>query len=270
MFYTSDKLHHLETVMNEELQLVFEYCIINKLSINLAKTNYMLISSSRSSGSINLVHNIECKSQIKYLGVYIDQNLHWGPQIQHINNKLEKNVGIINKLRYQYYVDLHALLRQLYFSSIYPYITYGITSWGSACKTRLYKIKTKLNKCVRSMFFANSRDNAVPYFSLLEILSLENIYKFKVAFFIHKIINNTSNVPTIFKGTLTPASEVHSYNTRFVSNHNLYWPRIRSSYGAATFAFAGSKVWENIPSKLKTLPYNSFYQQYKLYFLSTQ
>ena len=107
MFYTSDKLHHLQNVMNEELKLVFEYCIINKLSINLVKTNSMLISSSRSSGSINLVHNIEWKSQIKYPGVYIDQDLHWGPQIQHINNKLAKNVGIINKLRH--YVDLHTL-----------------------------------------------------------------------------------------------------------------------------------------------------------------
>jgi len=76
VFYTNDKLYHLETVMNEELKLVFAYCIINKLSINLAKTNYMLSLSARSSGSIILVHNIECKSQIKYLGVYIDQNLH--------------------------------------------------------------------------------------------------------------------------------------------------------------------------------------------------
>ena len=215
---------------------------------------------------------VECKSQIKYLGVYIDHlgvyidqnHIHWGPQSQHINNKLAKNVGIINE------ACKHHTLRQLYFSFIYPYITYGITSWGSACKTRLYKIETKLNKCVCSMFFANRRDNAVPYFCLLEILSLENIYKFKVALFTYKRINNISNVLTIFKGTLTPASEVHSYNTRFVSNHNLYRPRIRNNYGAATFAFAGSKVWEHIPSILKTLPDNSVYQQYKLYLLSTQ
>ena len=162
MFYTNDKLYHLETVMNEELKLAFEYCIINKLSINFATTNYMLTPSSSSGGNINLVHNIECKSQIKYLDVYIDQNLHWGPQIQHINSKLAKNVGIINKLRY--YVDLHTLT-QFYFSFIYPYITCGITSWGSACKTWLHKIQSELNKCVRSMLFANSRDNAVPYFS---------------------------------------------------------------------------------------------------------
>ena len=247
--------------MNEELELVFKYCIINKLSINLAKTNYMLISSSRSNGCMNLIRNIECKRQIKYLGVYLDQNLHQGPQIQRIDNKLMKNVGIINKLRY--YVDLHTL-RQLYFSFIYPYITYRIASWGSACKTRLHKIKTRMNKCV------HSRDNAMPYFRLLELLTLENIYKFKVAIFTHKITNDTSNVSSIFKGTLTQVSEVHSYNTRFVSKHNFYRPRINSSYGAATFAFAGSKVWVKTPSKLKSLSYNNFYQQYKQYLLNTQ
>ena len=252
--------------MNEELKLVFKYCTTNRLSINLGKTNYMVISSSRLNGSLHR-HNIKRKSQIKYLGVYIDQNLHWGPQIQHINDKLAKNVGIINKLRY--YVDLHTL-RQLYFSFIYPYLTYGITSWGSACKTRLHKIKTKQNKCVRSIFFAYSRDNAIPYFNLLEILTLKNIYKFKVALFTHKITNNVTKVPMIFKETLTLASEVYSYNTRFVSNLNFHRPRIGNNYGAATFAFVRSKIWENIPSKFKKLPYNNFYKHYKLYLLNTQ
>ena len=67
VFYTNDKFNHLETVTNEESKLVFEYCIINNLSINLGKTNFILILSARSSGNIILVHNIECKSQIKYV-----------------------------------------------------------------------------------------------------------------------------------------------------------------------------------------------------------
>ena len=142
----------------------------------------------------------------------------------------------------------------MYFSFIYPYLTYGITSSGSACKTRLPKIKTKHNKCVRSMFFAYSRDNAMPYLNLLGILTLENIYQFKVALFTPKITNNTTNVPMIFKGTLTLASEVYTYNIRFVSTLNFHRPRIRNNYGAATFAFAGSKIWEKIPSKLKKTP----------------
>ena len=67
--------------MNEELKLGFKYCITNKQSFNPAKANYMVISSSRLHESIH-IHNIERKSQIKYLAVYIDQNLHRGHQIQ--------------------------------------------------------------------------------------------------------------------------------------------------------------------------------------------
>ena len=73
----------------------------------------------------------------------------------------------------------------MYFSFIYPYLTYGITSWGGACKIMLHKIKTKQNKRVRRIFFAYSRDNAMPYLNVLGILTLQNIYKFKVALFTH-------------------------------------------------------------------------------------
>ena len=84
--------------MNEVFKSVVKYCAINKLSINFSKTNYILVSSSRLSGSIN-VSNIKIKSQIKYLGVYIDQYLHWGSQIKHINNKLAKNRGIYYQIK---------------------------------------------------------------------------------------------------------------------------------------------------------------------------
>lgn len=71
--------------------------------------------------------------------------------------------------------------------------------------------RTKPNKFVCSLFFAYSRDNVIPNLNL----SLENIYKLKMALFTHKI--NVTSIPMIFKGTLTLASEVHNYNTRFVS-----------------------------------------------------
>ena len=141
---------------------------------------------------------------------------------------------------------------------------------GSACKTRLQKIKTKQNRCVRSIFFAHSRDSAMSYYNLLEILTLENIYKFKLALFIHKINNDPTNIPAIFSGTLTLASEVHSYNTRFATNFNIYRPSISNNYGATTFSFLASKVWESIPSELKKLSYNRFYKQFKMYLLNTQ
>jgi len=60
----------------------------------------MLISSTRLRLHIH-IPSIAHKSQIKYLGIYMEQNL------QQMNNKLAKNVAIIHKLRY--FVDLHTL-----------------------------------------------------------------------------------------------------------------------------------------------------------------
>ena len=54
MFYTSNNLQNLWSLMNEEFKSVVKYCTINKLSINFSKTNYILVSSSRLSGSINV------------------------------------------------------------------------------------------------------------------------------------------------------------------------------------------------------------------------
>ena len=45
LFYSSDNLKQLESVMNQELKQIYNYCALNKLSINTAKTNYMLVSS---------------------------------------------------------------------------------------------------------------------------------------------------------------------------------------------------------------------------------
>ena len=130
----------------------------------------------------------------------------------------------------RYFVDLHTL-KQLYYSSIYPYLSYATITWGSACKTSLRRILTKQNKCVQSMFFAYSRDNATPNYNLLAILKYENVYKFKVALFTHKILNGSTNISTIFHRTLTRASEIHTHNTRFASKFNFHRPKANNKYG---------------------------------------
>ena len=144
IFFTSSNPNEVEFTMNEEIKLVFKYCAINKLSVNFKNTNYMLITSSKKKIHLN-IHNIDCKSYMKYLGIYLDEHLQWKSQIQHVNNKLAKNVGIINKLRH--YLDFQ-MLKQLYYTPIYPYLNYGLACWGAAYKTRLNKIFTKQNRCI--------------------------------------------------------------------------------------------------------------------------
>ena len=65
---------------------------------------------------------------------------------------------------------------------LYRIHTYRSTlmSWGTACQTKLIKIKLSQNNCLRCIFFANKRESwPTPYLTLLEILKLDDIFKLK-------------------------------------------------------------------------------------------
>ena len=94
IFFTNRDQRELEVVMNRELKKFFDYCVLNKLSVNRNKTNFMLITSSKKKRINIKIHNIEQKNCIKYLGIYLDEHINWKSQIAHVNSKLAKNTGM--------------------------------------------------------------------------------------------------------------------------------------------------------------------------------
>ena len=248
VFYSSNSIDDIEKVMNEELQSILQYCNVNKLSINIKKTNFMVITSCRKKTRRIKIGNFEQKCYIKYLGIYIDQNLSWHQQISHVYNKIVKNTGIISKLRYC--IDLN-MLKQVYYSLIFPYINYGLMSWGNTYATKLKKLKSCQNKCIRKIFFIGNHEDASAYYNLLGILKIDNVFKLKIAVFTFKIINMDEKVPTILSDIIVAASSRHSHYTRFVSNYNIIRPKVRTNFGIQTFAFTSSKIWESIETSLK-------------------
>ena len=78
----------------------------------------MLITSIPNKNTQIDIPNINKKSCIKYLGVYIDQHLKWNTQISYVKNKVSKNIGILYRLRR--YLKL-SMLSNLYYTLIYPY-----------------------------------------------------------------------------------------------------------------------------------------------------
>ena len=88
--------------------------------INMKKTNFMIITSTPKPTIHNInILNIDRKTSIKYLDIYLDEHLKWKTQIAHVRGKLTKNLGILYQLRN--YLNLK-MLRQLHFALIYPYL----------------------------------------------------------------------------------------------------------------------------------------------------
>ena len=225
--------------MNEELTNIQRYCATNKLSTNLKKTNFMIISSKRKVLQPIHIGNITETDYIKYLGVHIDKYINWDHQINHVKNKIAKNTGIINKLRN--YLDIK-MLKQLYYALVYPYINYGLISWGNTYTSKLQKIRIGQNKCIRNIFFANKRESATPYFNLLRILKFDNMFLFKIATFTYKVVNEKENLPSVYSDFISLASIYHAYNMQFASKQNFSRPHARTNYGKFTFKFVSSKI----------------------------
>ena len=107
----------------------------NKLTLNLTKIKY-LIFLPRQKENYNLypplsVANVHLQKSfcVKYLGVYIDCHLTWHDHIDYICGKISKNINIMDiMVKLRHYVS-KATLISLYYSLIYPYVTYACTLW---------------------------------------------------------------------------------------------------------------------------------------------
>ena len=81
-------------------------------------------------------------------------------------------------------------------------------SWGTTYKSKLNQLSSKLNKCVKCIFFENRRENPSPYYKLLGILKLNNLIKFKTATFVSQIRNRGNEIPELFSELLVPVSSM--------------------------------------------------------------
>ena len=82
--------------LNRELGKLFVWFSVNKLSINLSKTNYILFRNRSADTDLNIcitTINVTRVQSSKFLGIIIDENLNWKPHIQLVKSKLSKTLS---------------------------------------------------------------------------------------------------------------------------------------------------------------------------------
>ena len=88
IFCSSTSLHNLKYTINRELAKLFAWFSVDRLSLNLGKTNYMLFRSRPPDNELTLTTNNVVLPRVaatKFLGIIIDDKLSWKPHIQSEN-----------------------------------------------------------------------------------------------------------------------------------------------------------------------------------------
>ena len=133
---------------------------------------------------------------------------------------------------------------------IEPYFRYCSIVWGQCGETLKDKLQTLQDKAARTV--AKLRyDEANHYELLTEFgwLSVRNLISLDTAIFVYKEINNLR--PEQADSPFQRLDYLHSYNTRSVSNNNLFIPREKTKNFQKTMAFAGRKMWNEIPKEIR-------------------
>ena len=187
LFCTNRSLSALELSVNENLKSVSSWLVANKLSLNIDKTNFIIFHPRQKAVNHKVILHIngqklEQVKCIRYLGVYIDCNLTWKNHIQYISKKIKRSVGILSKIRH--YVPL-AILSQLYYTLIFPYLSYAATTWGNTYLTTLKPLTIHQKKAVRLICFAEFNEHSSPLFFKLGILKLSDVIFLQNALFMH-------------------------------------------------------------------------------------
>ena len=101
LFCTSKDIVSLSVTISNELMKLKKWFALNKLSLNITKTNYMIFCKIKYKDNIQIsIGNklIGKVNETKLLGVIIDDQLNWQSHIKQIVTKLHKNYYIIKKV----------------------------------------------------------------------------------------------------------------------------------------------------------------------------
>jgi len=162
---------------NQTFQDINTWIKVNLLTLNLNKTQYLEFRTKNYYNVNTLIkYDQECitsASEIKFLGLTVDDTLSWK---HHIEQALNTMCTACYALRNTKHIAPIDMLRVIYFAHIHSIISYGIIFWGSSSYTNKLFILQK--KIIRIITNTSPRDSCREVFKSMEILTLysQHIY----------------------------------------------------------------------------------------------
>jgi len=248
LFYSGQQLHLMIPELNTQLSHLLTWLQTNRLSLNLSKTFSMLFTLSPNIYSTDLPitinnHELERVRTIKFLGVIFYDKLTWSDHINQISNKVAKSIGIINKIKHSLSKNT---LTMLYYSLVYPYLTYCGLVWGKASPTTLQKIVVLQKRVIRTIHLCKYLEHTPPLFKSSKILPFCELYVYLCSIFVFKCLKNM--FPPDFNSALNP----FTFSLQSINSTR------SSSDGKYVVPYARTKLRQNFLSIQSIKMYNEF------------
>ena len=238
----SDSISSSSNLINYNLELLNKWLLSNRICINASKTNY-IIFSYRKILDLDCIrigtHRINRTSSVRFLGIFIDENLSYKVHVDVICGKISKNVGLMNRLKYE--LPEH-VMKTLYSALILPYLNYGIESWYGTYKSITDRVFILQKKSIRIITCAHYNAHTNDLFKKLNLLKLDDLYTLKMGTIMHQVVNY--GLYRAIAERIVTRNQVHSHLTRQSSSLNI--PRYKCQKSQFSVLYAGIKIWNDL------------------------
>jgi hypothetical protein len=185
--------------------------------------------------------NIEItyQSELRFLWIYITENIKWGAHARLLRAKLCKVLYMMKALK-------ETMIRNMYFSNYESCLWYGIILWGGNNESnKIFKLQKKVLRIISGV---SNRTSCRQIFKDYNILTLSSSYILEQICFIKK-----------YKDLMATNLDIHNHNTRrklnlHVQHYNTVFKKSVINMGISLFNKTQdqTKLKENFKKDLKS------------------
>ena len=239
-------LNYLRWCIETDLSIIGDWFRANKLTLNVGKSCCILLKKNNKNEVLNLTFQTmkvpQC-TRVKFLGVWLDENLNWSYHCNTVINKIKRNSHLLRNS--QRFLSGQAL-KLIYFAQVQSHVQYGLLVWGNQCKeSHKTSIQKQLTKCWRLIAKGKSydKDDKTSFLTLKKLIKLENYklgYKIErglVPVTISRLVSCDRNNKSLKKS--------HRYHTRTKNILNI--PRHNTGSYHNSFLISVIRDYSNLP-----------------------
>ena len=251
----SKDISQLNEAINVDLEHLDSWLKGNKLSLNVAKTQSMLIATKPKHRTLNNAAeklNLEIRGReldvvkkTKYLGIQVDNSLDWKEHIKAVSSKVSRAIGFLKHARN---ILPMASLKTLYSGIVEPHFRYCCSVWGCCGTTDINQLQKLQNRAARIVTNSSFDSPSGPLIRSLGWKTIRELVNEESRSVVYKSLNGLA--PQYMHNLFTRNSTSNSRSLRNTAT-DLRLPKKTSANGQKCFSFRGAKLWNSLPAETK-------------------
>lgn len=260
--------------LNDNLRHISEWSKKFGVAVNPNKCQAIIVGSSPRLAKIEysqlspILYNeitIPFSSQVKNLGLIVDEALSWNAQVNEVCRKVTASLRSLYHFKNFLPISTKTLLVQ---SLLIPIIDYADVCYTDISQTLLNKLDHLLNYCIRFIFGLRKFDHISMYRAKLHWLPIRHRRSVRLLCMLFSILYDPL-APEYLKCKFQCSCASHNRNLRAASNLLLHTPPHRTGFAANSFGIRAIYQWNMLPLQIKKASSKfAFKRRLRQYFLA--